>query len=355
MREALRLARRGLGRTSPNPSVGAVVVRNGRIVGRGYTRPVGGPHAEVVALRDAGEKARGATLYVTLEPCAHHGRTPPCTDAVRAAGIRRVVIASRDPNPKVGGDGAGRLRRAGLEITTDVLRREGDEAIRFFRKHVTTGLPWVTLKLAASLDGRIATASGDSRWVTGEAARRLVHELRDTHDAVLVGAETVLRDDPALTCRHRGGRDPLRVVLDGRLRLPESAQVVREGTLILTRKGAPAAKVARLRRRGATVVEVRGSGSAISWRAALAALGARDVCSLLVEGGGVVAATALRAAGVDELLLFYAPKLVGGEGRPMVADLGIRRMAGALPLQVVDVSRVGDDLLVAARPAPPER
>lgn len=351
MREALRLARRGLGRTSPNPAVGAVVVRAGRVVGRGYTRPAGGPHAEVVALRQAGEKARGATLYVTLEPCAHHGRTPPCTDAVRDAGIARVVIACRDPNPSVRGDGAGRLRRAGIGVSTGVLRREGEEAIRFFHKHVTTGLPWVTLKLAASMDGRIATASGDSRWVTGAAARRFVHELRDTHDAVLVGAETVLRDDPALTCRRRGGRDPVRVILDGRLRLPESARVVRQGTVILTRSGAPTAKVARLRRRGATVIAVPGSGARIPWRTALRVLAERDVCSVLVEGGGAVAAEALRGGEVDELLLFYAPKLVGGDGRPMVGELGVKRMAGALPLQVTAMTQMGGDLLVAARPA----
>jgi len=350
MSEALRLARRGLGRTSPNPSVGAVVVKGGRIVGRGYTRPVGGPHAEVVALRQAGARARAATLYVTLEPCAHHGQTPPCIDAVRAAGIARVVYGARDPNPKVGGGGAAKLRRTGIAATTGVLSRECEESIRFFRKHVTTGLPWVTLKLAATLDGHIATAGGDSRWVTGPAARRVVHQLRNTHDAVLVGAETVLRDNPSLTARIRGGRDPIRVVLDGRVRTPTAAKVVRAGTIILTASGASRSKMERLRRRGATVVELTGHAGSIAWRTVLSELGKRGICSLLVEGGGVVAANALRSGLVDETLLFYAPKLVGGDGRAMVAALGVRRMAKALPLRVIRSCWLGSDLLVEARP-----
>jgi len=351
MRAALRLARRGLGRTSPNPAVGAVVVARGRVVGRGFTRPVGGPHAEVVALRDAGARARGATLYVTLEPCAHHGRTPPCVDAVLAAGVRRVVVGCADPNPHVRGGGAARLRRAGLEVTMGVREDECREQIRFFAHHVRSGLPWVTLKLAATLDGRIATAGGDSKWVTGEKARARVQELRDLHDAVLVGAETVIADDPELTCRRRGGRDPLRVILDGRLRLPLAARVVRAGTLVLTGRGAPARKLAALRARGAEVVELRHRGGALAWRDVLATLGRRGLCSLLVEGGGRVAAAAVAARGVDELLLFYAPKLAGGDARPMLGDLGLRRMADAPRLRLRRSERLGDDLLLYLSPS----
>jgi diaminohydroxyphosphoribosylaminopyrimidine deaminase/5-amino-6-(5-phosphoribosylamino)uracil reductase len=352
MRAALRLARRALGRTSPNPPVGALVVRRGRVVGRGFTRPAGGPHAEVVALRAAGRRARGGTLYVTLEPCAHHGRTPPCVDAVRASGIARVVIGCRDPNPRVRGDGAGLLRRAGADVLVGVLRDECEEVIRFFRKHVTTGLPWVTLKLAASLDGRIATADGDSRWVTSEAARRLVHRLRDTHDAVLVGAETVRRDDPSLTCRLAGGRDPLRVIVDGRLRIPLQARVVRApaaaGTLVVTARGAARTRVERLRRQGAQVLELPARRGVIAWGAILTALGTRGLCSLLVEGGGTIAASALHARGVDRLVMFYAPKLIGGDGRPMLGPLGIRRMTRALRIHVLSSRRVGPDLLIEA-------
>jgi diaminohydroxyphosphoribosylaminopyrimidine deaminase/5-amino-6-(5-phosphoribosylamino)uracil reductase len=355
MRQALGLARRGLGRTSPNPAVGAVVVRRGQVVGRGFTRPAGGPHAEVVALADAGRAARGATLYVTLEPCAHHGRTPPCVDAVLAAGIERVVLGCRDPNPRVRGNGAERLRRAGVEVATGILESECAEAIRFFAKHAATGLPWATLKLAASLDGRIATHDGDSRWVTGEAARRYVHRLRNWHDAVLVGAQTVIADDPALTCRLRGGRDPLRVVLDGRLRIPLGAGIVGAGTLVLTGRGTKASKVAALRRRGVEVVELPHRGGVIAWRDALAEIGRRGLCSVLVEGGGGTAATALRGGGVDEVLFFYAPKLVGADGQPMIGPLGVSRMARALALTDAHWRRLGPDLLLRALAAPPAK
>src|SRR5512135_2351615 len=225
MRLALRLGRRGLGRTSPNPPVGAVVVSGHTVVGRGYHHQAGMPHGEIEALTDAGARARGATLYVTLEPCAHHGRTPPCTDAVIAAGVRRVVFGTRDPNPTVSGNGMVRLRAARIAVTGGVLQPDCDELIAAFRKHVTTGLPLVTLKLAASLDGRIATATGESRWITGPESRLFTQRLRNEHDAILVGAQTVIRDDPELTCRLRGGRNPLRVVLDGRLRVPLGARV----------------------------------------------------------------------------------------------------------------------------------
>jgi len=351
MRLALRLARRGLGRTSPNPAVGAVVVAGGVVVGRGFHRRAGLPHAEVEALRAAGVRARGATVYVTLEPCAHHGRTPPCTEALVAAGVGRVVVGTDDPNPRVPGDGTGRLRAAGIEVVRGVLADECAALIAPFRKHVTSGLPWVTLKLAASLDGRIATVTGDARWITGEDSRRYAHRLRAEHDAILVGAETVRRDDPELTCRIRGGRNPLRVVLDGRLRVPAQARVLTTAgtapTLVLTGRTAPAARLRRIAARGAEVVRLPDVDGRLPWRGVLRALGRRGVMSVLVEGGAAVAAAALRAREVDRLLLFVAPKLIGGDGVPMVGALGVRRVARALRTGPLTVRQFAADLLVA--------
>ncbi len=351
MRQALRQGRRGLGHTSPNPPVGAVVVAHGTVVGRGYHHRAGLAHGEIEALRDAGRRARGATLYVTLEPCAHHGRTPPCTDAVIAAGVRRVVIGSRDPNPSVPGNGVARLRAAGIDVTTGIEPAACDALVAAFRKHVTTGLPLVTLKLAASLDGRIATAGGESRWITNETSRRFVHRLRAEHDAILVGAETVRRDDPELTCRLRGGRNPLRVILDGRLRLPLQARVLTKlgaaGTLVVVGPQASAAKVRQIEARGAQVLCLPAAAGTISMRRLLRALGQRNVMSVLVEGGATVAAAALAAGVVDRLLLFYAPKLIGGDGRPMLGSLGVRRLRQALQLGRLQVRRFATDLLIA--------
>lgn len=349
MRQALRLGRRGVGRTSPNPPVGAVVVRRGKIVGRGFHHRAGTAHGETAALNDAGEKARDATLYVTLEPCAHQGRTPPCTDAVLAAGVREVVVGTRDPNPKVKGGGVERLRRAGVIVRTDVLREECDELIAAFRKHVTTGLPFVTLKLAASLDGRIATASGESRWITGPVSRALVHRLRNEHDAVLVGAETVIHDDPELTCRVAGGRNPLRVVLDGRLRTTVDSRVIGDSkapTLVIAATNAPASRRRKLEAHGAQVLALPAKDGRISLRRVMLALGQRGVMSLLVEGGADVAAGLLAASLVDAVYLFYAPKLIGGDGRPILGPLGVGRMRDALQLGRPRVQRLGPDLLV---------
>lgn len=351
MRVALRLARRGTGRTSPNPPVGAVIVARQMIVGRGYHRQAGQPHAEVEALRDAGPQARGGTLYVTLEPCAHHGRTPPCTAAIIAAGLRRVVVGTRDPNPSVRGNGTGKLRRAGIHVTTGVEQAACDELIAAFRKHVNTGMPWVTLKLAASLDGRIATVTGESRWITGEDSRRFVHRLRAEHDAVLVGAETVRRDDPALTCRLRGGRNPLRVVLDGRLRIPLQAQVLTTTgaaqTLVVAGRSAPVATVRRIEARGASVLRLADRGGRIPLAQLLRALGRRGVLSVLIEGGATVAAAAIAAGVVDRILIFYAATLIGGDGWPMLRSIGVRRLAAAPLLRPPEVRRFARDVLVA--------
>lgn len=351
MRLALREARRGRGRTSPNPPVGAVVVTaGGTVAGRGFHRRAGAPHAEIEALASAGSAARGATLVVTLEPCAHHGRTPPCTEAIVAAGVRRVVIGARDPNPHVPGQGAALLAAAGVEVADGVLEAACNDLIAPFRKHVRTGLPWVTLKLAASLDGRIATAAGDSRWITGPDSRRYAHRLRNEHDAILVGAETVRRDDPALTCRLRGGRNPLRIVLDGRLRLPATARVLTDGaapTLIVAGRSAPARRPWMDRAAGVQVMRLSDRDGVVSPRALLRALGRRGVVSVLVEGGARVAGTLLRAGAVDRLLCFLAPMLIGEDGRPMVGPLGVLGLRSALRLGPLRLRRFATDILVA--------
>jgi diaminohydroxyphosphoribosylaminopyrimidine deaminase/5-amino-6-(5-phosphoribosylamino)uracil reductase len=351
MRAALDLGRRGLGRTSPNPPVGAVVVAAGKVVGRGYHHRAGQPHGEVLALRDAGARARGATLYVTLEPCNHHGRTPACTEAILAAGVKRLVFGARDVNPEVRGRGAARLRRAGLAVQGGVERAACEELVAAFARRVTVGLPLVTLKLAASLDGRIATRTGASRWITGAPARRLVHRWRNEMDAVLVGAGTVIADDPALTCRMRGGRDPLRVVVDGRLRVPRGARVfsgdMAARTLLFTAKRS-GAKIAILRRRGVEVVALPGRAGVFSLRDLLAELARRGVSSVLVEGGAGLAAALLRERAVDRLRCFLAPLLIGGDGRPMLESLGVGELGDALRCADLHVERVGDDVLLSA-------
>lgn len=352
MRTALGLARRAAGRTSPNPMVGAVVVRDGRVVGRGHHARAGGDHAEVAALRQAGQAARGATLYINLEPCSHFGRTPPCARAVIEAGVGRVVAGMVDPNPEVAGRGLAALREAGVRVEVGVREEECRRLNEAFVKHVTLGLPFVTLKLAASLDGRIATSSGDSRWVTGEAARKYVHGLRNECDAVLVGSGTVAADDPQLTCRIPGGRDPWRIVLDRRLRTPVTARVVNHPepgkTVLVCGNGVPAGRRKRLEDRGVQVWTFPVRQGRISFRRVLRKLARSGVLSVLVEGGGVTASRAVADKVVDKVLCFYAPKFIGAEGLPMMGDLGITRMRGCPRLERPVVRRLGEDILVSA-------
>jgi diaminohydroxyphosphoribosylaminopyrimidine deaminase / 5-amino-6-(5-phosphoribosylamino)uracil reductase len=349
MSRAVALAQRGLGRTSPNPPVGAVIVKRGRVVGAGWHRRAGGPHAEVVALRQAGVAARGATLYVTLEPCAHYGRTPPCAPALVAAGIARVVVAVLDPNPRVRGRGLRILRRAGVAVTTGVLAAEAGAVSAWFRHAVVRRRPYVVLKLATSLDGRIATVTGASRWVSGPAARRFVHRMRNRVDAVMVGAGTVIADDPALTCRVRGGRDPLRVVVDGRLRIPTRARVVRQrsaaSTVVATTPAGGATRRRGLARSGAELMVFPGRRGRLRLRAVLDALWRRGVVSVMIEGGGDLAAGALRERVVDRLLLVVSPMLIGGDGRALLGSLGVRRLAAAPRCRDARLGRIGRDLL----------
>jgi diaminohydroxyphosphoribosylaminopyrimidine deaminase/5-amino-6-(5-phosphoribosylamino)uracil reductase len=352
MRAAVREATKGLGRTSPNPAVGAVLVKGGRVVARGHHARAGGPHAEVVALRAAGARARGADLYTTLEPCDHFGRTPPCSVAVLEAGVRRVFVGSADPNPLVNGRGVARLREGGIEVVTGVLRETCDELNAHWFTFITERRPHVTLKAAVTLDGRIATRTGDARWVTGEPARRWVHRLRDRVDAVLVGSGTARADDPRLTTRLPGGRgrDPIRVVLDTDLSLPRDLNLFRQRSAAPTLVAHASARARDLGPRIELVRCRRGPGG-VDLRDLLARLAARGVTHLLVEGGARVHARFLQEGLVDRVAIFVAPKIAGGDGIPLVAGRGPARMADALSLADVRVERVGDDVLVTGTPA----
>ena len=351
MGRAVALARRGVGRTAPNPPVGCVIVRDGEIVGTGWHRKAGTPHAEVHALREAGELARGADVFVTLEPCSHFGKTPPCADALIAAGVGRVYAGTEDPNPRVGGQGIERLRAAGIPTFPGLLELECRRIIGPFIRHVTTGLPLVTVKSALTLDGKTATASGDSRWITGEAARRHVHRLRSEHDAIMVGAGTVLADDPQLTCRlPRGGRDPHRVIVDSRLRTPMTAQVFRAGSsakTVIATTVQDEERLAAYGKLGAELLSCRETEGRVDLGDLLVRLGTRGIQSLLVESGGELAGTLLRQGLIDRLILFYGAKLVGGEGRSPFVGPGVDRMSQAIRLQELEVRRFGDDLMVS--------
>ena len=347
---ALSLGARGLGRTWPNPSVGCVIVRDGRIVGRGTTQRGGRPHAERVALTQAGEAARGATAYVTLEPCAHHGLTPPCADALIAAGLARVVVAAGDPDPRTAGAGLSRLAAAGIEVTAGVRAAEAARDHAPFLTRIRHGRPCVTLKLAATLDGRIATAAGESRWITGPEARRHVHALRLRSDAVMVGAGTARADDPDLTVRGMGAvPQPVRVVLSRRLDVPAGsrlgASARRVPVLMLHGPDAPAEAVAAWEAAGASCAALPAPGGAIAPADALAALGARGVNALLVEGGGTLAASLLAAGLVDEMHVFSAGLVLGAEGRPAVGPMHVAALARAPRLTLREVRAVGADAL----------
>lgn len=352
MHMALTLARRGLGRTWPNPAVGCVLVTpTGQTAGRGWTQPGGRPHAETEALDRAGMAARGATAYVTLEPCSHHGKTPPCADALIDAGIGRVVVATSDPDPRVNGHGISRLRDAGIAVTLGPGAAEAQALNDGFFRRVSQGRPMVTLKLASTLDGRIATHSGASRWITGPAARARTHMLRAEHDAILIGSTTAIVDDPALTCRLPGleHRSPVRVILDSRLRIPLTSTLVAtaaaQPTWLITGAGNESTRIAAFRDAGVDVVLApnRPIGR-IDLAEALMALGARGITRLLVEGGAQIAASLLQADLVDRLEWFRAPSLVGGDGVPAVAPFGVDTMDQLARFDRFETHRLGDDI-----------
>jgi diaminohydroxyphosphoribosylaminopyrimidine deaminase/5-amino-6-(5-phosphoribosylamino)uracil reductase len=352
MQAALGLARRGLGSVWPNPAVGCVIVKDGRVVGRGWTQPGGRPHAETEALAMAGAGARGATAYVTLEPCAHHGKTPPCAQALADAGIARVVAAVEDPDPRVAGKGFALLRQAGLAVDTGLMAEAAAALNAGFFLKVREGRPLVTLKLASTLDGRIATHRGESRWITGDMARQAAHMLRAEHDVVLVGSGTALADDPDLTCRLPGlaERSPVRVVVDGRLRLPLTGRLVATArdipTWLITLPDADAARLEALEDAGIEVLEAPpGRDHLIDPARALAMLAASGVTRVLCEGGAHLAAALLRARLVDRLVWFRAPRLIGGDGLPAAMPFGVDALADTAGFRLEDVRPVGGDVM----------
>jgi diaminohydroxyphosphoribosylaminopyrimidine deaminase / 5-amino-6-(5-phosphoribosylamino)uracil reductase len=351
MRMACRLAEKAAGRTSPNPMVGAVLVRDGKLLGAGFHQFAGGDHAEIVALKKAGNKAHGATLYINLEPCNHYGRTPPCTRSLIAAGVKEVVVGMKDPNPLVSGKGLRALARAGIKVRSGVLHEECQTLNEAFTKFITRGVPFITLKLAASLDGKIATASGDARWISCEESRATVHQLRNSYDAVLVGAGTVITDNPQLTCRMAGGRDPWRIILDARLRIPLGAEFLRQRgskkNIIVTSDTGPAGKIRALENLGATVWRLPAREGAVRWLPLLKRLAKTGIASVLIEGGAITAAGALKEKVVDKMLLFYAPKLLGGDGRYMIDSLGVEHVKQSVMLHNLKVEKSGADLLVS--------
>ncbi|MBU0910241.1 MAG: bifunctional diaminohydroxyphosphoribosylaminopyrimidine deaminase/5-amino-6-(5-phosphoribosylamino)uracil reductase RibD [Proteobacteria bacterium] len=353
MRMALREARKGLGRTSPNPAVGSVVVQDGRVIGRGYHKKAGTPHAEIHALQEAGENARGATIYVTLEPCNHTGRTPPCTRAILASGIKRVVVGMIDPNPLVAGSGCAFLQSNGIEVRTEVLVDECRELNYPFIKHITSGLPWVIMKAGCSLDGRIAAANGQSSWITCAKSRAEVHRIRNRVDAILIGAGTALVDDPSLTTRLKGkkGKDPLRVVLDGKLRLAPGAKMLRQQstapTWIFCSQQADPAKADALEKAGAKIIRIdSGRDGCLDLLQVLRFLGAAQINSLLVEGGSQVHGSFLRAGLVDQVCLFLAPLFLGGDAVPVIDSLNLAGVQEAKRFVTRRIRRFDDDVLI---------
>ncbi|KIX11384.1 5-amino-6-(5-phosphoribosylamino)uracil reductase [Dethiosulfatarculus sandiegensis] len=357
MRRALRLARKGLGRSSPNPAVGAVVVNRGKVVGQGFHALAGTPHAEVLALRQAGEEAKGGEIFVTLEPCHHQGRTPPCTRAILEAGIKRVVFGASDPNPRVAGGGGAFLASKGLEVLSGVLVDDCLQEHRFFFKHITTGRPYVLLKTAATLDGKTAAASGDSRWITGEQSRRYVHRLRNLLDCICVGSGTLRADDPSLTCRLKGGRNPLRVVVDTGLSIELPAKVLdaseKGGCLIACGPEASQAKIDSLTQIGAKVVRLPLLNGRVDLGALLDHLGKLGVTSMLLEGGATLAFSFVSQGLVDEVNYFFAPKLIGGQTAPsMLGGEGFTRMARAVQLEKPVIRRFGPDIMLSSRVLP---
>ncbi|WP_288900831.1 bifunctional diaminohydroxyphosphoribosylaminopyrimidine deaminase/5-amino-6-(5-phosphoribosylamino)uracil reductase RibD [uncultured Sneathiella sp.] len=352
MQAALRLAARGLGRVAPNPAVGCVILQNGNVIGRGWTQDGGRPHAETMALEMAGPRAEGATVYVTLEPCAHHGKTPPCAEALVAAGVARVVVALRDPDERVNGAGIEILRKAGIEVVEGLLANEASELNAGFITTRLHGRPLVTLKMATSLDGRIATATGDSKWITGVAARRYGHMLRAQNDAIMIGVGTALVDNPDLTCRIDGLEQysPIRIVADSRLRLPLTSNLVakaREVPLwIVTVPGNDKDRLQALEDLGAQVIEVPANESGLpDMGLGLEALAKRGITRILVEGGSHLLATLIKDELADRLMWFRAGRIIGGDGIPALESIGLERISEAPELHLIEERRLGDDLL----------
>jgi len=357
MKQVLRLARRGLGSTSPNPVVGALVVKNGRIIGSGYHKKTGAPHAEIEALSKAGERAKGSAMYVNLEPCNHHGRTPPCTTALLKNGIRRVVVGMADPNPHVTGGGCTSLRSNGVEVKCGVLEEECTRLNEVYVKYVTRGKPFVIVKGALTLDGRIATRAGNSKWITNEKSRKFVHSLRKRVDAIMVGVETIIADNPLLTpyLTRNSAPDPVRVIADTNLRVPLDSRVLDSGTSALTLMAA-GSRVSNTKRKkieglGARVVRCEMRDGRIDLADLLDKLAEMSICSVLVEGGGTLFGSIIRERLVDKFYIFLAPKILGGDnGVPFTRGPGCDSIKDCLTLKPLTVRRFDDDIMIEAYP-----
>ncbi|MDF2635661.1 MAG: riboflavin biosynthesis protein RibD [Pelosinus sp.] len=353
MKQALALAQHAIGRTSPNPMVGAVIVRDGRVVGEGWHRQAGTPHAEINALQQAGDLANNATIYVTLEPCSHHGRTGPCVEALIAAGIKKVIIAMTDPNPLVAGRGISRLREAGIEVIEGVLANEAAKLNEVFIKWISTKKPFVLLKSAMSLDGKIATYTGHSKWVTGSEARAYGHQLRDTYDAILVGIGTVLADNPSLTTRLTyQGKNPIRVIIDSNARTPIDSNVVTDGlarTIIAVTREAPQEKLDGLLACGVEVIVCKENAKGVDLSYLFKVLGEQQITSILIEGGATINASILEDNLVDKVHWFIAPKIIGGADAPgPIGGKGIADVNDAKLFEDIHMESIGEDILISA-------
>jgi len=353
MEIALELAVKGQGFTSPNPMVGAVIVKDNIVVGKGYHKAVGDAHAEVNAIGDAGTLAKGATLYVTLEPCNHHGRTPPCSEKILEAGISRVVVAMKDPNPDVQGGGIDFLKMQGIDISIGVCEEKAGRLNEAYIKYVRTKRPFVIIKCAATLDGRIATKTGDSRWVSGEKSRLFVHGLRNAADAIMVGIDTIKNDNPRLTTRlnNRKGTDPVRIILDTHLSISEDARVLQpdsdSDTIIVTGTSASKDRKAAIKKKGVRIIESSVKEGLIDLDVLMDSLGSLGITSLLIEGGSRVIASSLAAGIVDKVLFFYAPKILGGDdGVPVCRGVGPDLMSESIEVKDINVQRFGDDVMI---------
>ncbi len=350
MKQVLRLAERGRGRTSPNPMVGAILVREGKRVGQGYHTKAGEAHAEIVALDQARQEAKGATLYVNLEPCTHYGKTPPCAPRVIESGVRRVVVGTEDPNPLVKGKGIESLIRSGVTVQVGVLEKECQRLNEAFFKYIVTKEPYVILKSASTLDGRISTRTRDSKWITGEVSRRFVHRLRNAVDGVLVGIETILNDNPLLTSRIRGGRDPYRIILDSRLRIPEDAKVFGESpsrVIIGTTEAGAGEKMNRLKKKGVQILVLPAKQERVDLKACLKKLGEMEIVTLLVEGGSEINGSFFDARLLDKFCLFLSPKWIGDREAPGIfGGQGVKDLKEAVTLKEVRLRKMGEDFLL---------
>lgn len=362
MKQALRLAEKAKGHTSPNPMVGAVIVQNGHVVGRGYHRQAGSPHAEVIALKKAGPKTRGATIYLNLEPCCHTSkRTPPCVPAVQSSGVKRVVVAMRDPNPKVRGKGIRQLRRAGIQVDVGCMEREAQELNQVFSHWIRTGLPFVILKAAMTLDGKIATATGESQWITGELARQHVHELRSQVDAIMVGIGTVIKDNPELSVRKglssqrsTHARQPTRIVLDSRLRISPTSKVLRwtleQPSILCTTAQAPKTKKALLKKAHVTVLEFPQKKGHVSLMACFQTLGKLGITNVLVEGGSELHAAILHGGFANQVQLYVAPRMLGGQNsKGVIGGQSPTHLSQAFSIDDLTVQMLGDDIVLTGK------